>query len=117
MFPTGEKREGKIAIAAPVPDISPDIEGDTTWKCEAVLDGLRPRPLEVRGEGSMQPLLLMLRRIGFELHDFISRGGRLVMPDEGEGWHPFLMSFREHLRRYDAPYPDDPVLADLDADR
>jgi hypothetical protein len=120
VFPSGEKSEGRIALAAPVPAPSPDIEGDTTWKCEALLEGLWHRPLEVRGDGSMQPLLLMLRLLGYELHAFISRGGRLVMPDEGEGegegWHPFLMSFRQHLRRPGDPYPADPVLADLDAE-
>jgi hypothetical protein len=116
VFPSGEKREGRIAIAAPVPDPRPDIEGDTTWKCEAVLEGLWHRPLVVFGEGSLQPLLLMLRLLGSELHAFISRGGRLVMPEEDEGWHPILMSFREYLRQPGDPYPADPVLAELDAE-
>jgi hypothetical protein len=117
VLPSGEKREGRIAVAAPEP--APGVEGDTTWKCEAALDGLWHRPLVVFGEESLQPLLLVLRLLGTELHAFLSRGGgRLLMPDhEGEGLHPVLMSFRELLRSPGDPLPEDPVLAELDTRR
>ena len=67
VFPDGERRDGRIALAAPEPDPRPGVEGDTTWKCEAALDGLWHRPLVVFGDDSLQPLLLMLRLLGSDV--------------------------------------------------
>ncbi len=118
VLPSGEQRPGRIAIGAPEP--APYFEGDDTWKCEVLLDGLWHRPLEARGEGSLQPLMLVLKQAGAELHAFVSRGGRVVMPGErgpGDELHPVLISFRELLRQPADPLPADPVLAELDAER
>jgi hypothetical protein len=62
--------------------------------------------------------MLVLKQAGAELHAFISRGGRVLMPEgeDGDEIHPLLMSFRELLRRPSDPLPADPVLAELDAE-
>lgn len=117
VMPSGERRPGRIAICAPEPDPSPDIENCTTWACWWFMEGLWHRPSKALGDGSLQPLMLALQMIGYELHAFISRGGKVLTPDEEEaGSAGVLMTLRGLIRRADDPYPADPVLAELDAE-
>lgn len=117
VLPSGERRPGRIAICAPEPDPSPDVENDTTWACWLSMDGLQGRSLRIRGSGSLQPLMLALQFVGYDLHAFISRGGRVLMPDdEDSGSAGVLMTLRVLLRKPGDPYPSDPVLADLDSE-
>ncbi|HEX2691096.1 MAG TPA: hypothetical protein VHN14_30990 [Kofleriaceae bacterium] len=53
--------------------------------------------------------------IGHELHAFLSRGGKVLSPDE-PGAAGVLMILRLLIRRHDASIPADPALADLDAE-
>jgi hypothetical protein len=81
------------------------------------MEGLWHRPSKALGDGSLQPLMLALQMIGYELHAFISRGGKVLTPDEEEaGSAGVLMTLRGLIRRADDPYPADPVLAELDAE-
>ena len=117
VFPSGERRPGRIAICAPEPNPSPDVEGDTTWVCWWFMEGLWHQPRPSLGEGSLQPLMLALKMIGYELHAFLSRGGQVLMPGEEEaGASAVLMTLRPLLRRPGDPPPADPVLAALDAE-
>jgi hypothetical protein len=115
VMPSGERRPGCIAICAPEPDPSPEVENDDTWACLWFMDGIWHRPCKVRGEGSLQPLMLALEMIGYELHAFISRGGKVLSPEE-PGSAGVLMTLRGLIRRAGDPHPADPVLADLDAE-
>ena len=116
VMPSGERRPGRIAICAPEPSPSPDVEADSTWACWWFMEGIWHRPCKVLGNGSLQPLIFALRMIGYELHAFISRGGRVLSPGEEAGSAGALMSLRLLLRRPGDPPPADPVLAELDAE-
>lgn len=111
----GTKTPGRIAITPPEPDPSPDVVGDTTWACWWYMDGMWPRPCKVRGDGSLQPLMLTLQMIGYELHAFVSRGGRVLAPDE-PGAAGVLTMFRVLMRRPGEPPQADSVLDELDAE-
>src|ERR1041384_5322290 len=77
VMPSGERRPGRIAICAPEPAPPPDDEDSTTWACWWYMEGLWHRPVRLFGEGSLQPMMLALEMIGYELHAFISRGGKI----------------------------------------
>ena len=115
LMPSGERRPGRIAICAPEPDAHLDAENDTTWACWWFMEGLWHRPCKTLGSGSMQPLLLGLQMIGYELHTFISRGGKVLEPGK-DGSAAALISLRFLIRPPGAKPPADPVLAELDAE-
>src|SRR6185295_1441313 len=97
---------------------SPDGEDDNTWACWWSLDGMDgigAKPRRSLGSGSLQPMILALEMIGYELHAFISRGGKVLSPDE-PGSAGVLGMLRLLMRRPGAPPPADPVLAELDAE-
>ena len=112
VMPSGERRTGRIAICAPEPDPDRGADNDTTWACWFSLDGI-DKPRRIFGAGSFQPLMLALQMIGYQIHEFVSHGGKVLDPDEGG---PALLSLRVLLRKPDAPYPLDPDLAELDAE-
>lgn len=114
VFRSGERRPGRIAICAPEPDPSLDVENDTTWACWWFAEGL-DNPRRALGNGSLQPLMLALEMIGSEIHMFISRGGKVIAPEE-PGSAGVLMILRLLMRRLGDPPPTDPVLAEIDAE-
>jgi hypothetical protein len=117
VFPSGERRPGRIALCAPEPDPHPDVEDDSTWACWWFMEGLRHKPQAALGSESLQPLMLALQMIGYELYSFISRGGRVLTAEAGEsGSAGVLMVLRVLLRQPGDPPPADPVLAELDAE-
>jgi hypothetical protein len=117
VLPSGERRPGRIAICAPEPAPYPDVENCTTWACWLWMEGIWIQPSRTLGDGSLQPLILALKMIGYELHAFISRGGKVLTPGEEEaGSAGALVSLRLLIRRLDDPPPADPVLAELDAE-
>jgi len=114
-LPSGERASGRIAICAPEPFKSNEVDNETTWACWCVLEGLSHRPYPILGEGSMQPLLLALQTIGHELHAFISCGGRVLDPDSEDDYASTLISLRFFIQPPGAQPAPDPVLADVDA--
>jgi hypothetical protein len=117
VMPSGERRPGRIAICAPEPDPCPEVDDRTTWACWWYLEGMWHRPCRTLGDGSLQPLMLALEMIGYELHAFMSRGGKALTPGEEEaGFSGVLGSFRLLMRPPGAKPPADPVLAELDAE-
>ena len=76
-FPDGQRRKGRIAVGEPQP--APGGETD----CHYALDGLEYVVGPLKGGGPMQALCIALRFIGWKLHDFLARGGR-VLNDDGE---------------------------------
>lgn len=74
---SGERRPGRIAIGMPV------AVSDDEASCLYALDGLEYVAGPMRGAHRMQALCQALCFIGWKLHDFVSRGGR-VLNDDGE---------------------------------
>jgi len=73
VFPDGERRPGRIAVGML------EMISDQQARCTIALDGFEP-PRSIVGEGALQALLLALQLGGYRLHDFISRGGRVLSP-------------------------------------
>jgi hypothetical protein len=71
------RRSGRIAIGLPV-QINP-----TEARCSVLLDGLDVHPIGIVGMSSLQALLLSVRFLGMRLHDFLSKGGRVLDPGDG----------------------------------
>lgn len=70
----GARTSGRIAVGAPY--LAPGGE----YRCDLVLDGVEPRPHAIAGDSSLQALLLAMRFAGKRIHDFKTRGGRVVYP-------------------------------------
>jgi hypothetical protein len=66
---------GRILVGDPEEDVS-------NWVCEVGLEGLE-RTFRICGDGSLQALLLGVQFLGYQVHGFRSRGGRVLTP-EGE---------------------------------
>jgi len=77
VLPTGEQHPGRIAISLP------RNVGEFEDRCTLALDGLEPQRA-VSGDGTLQALLLAIRYAGYRLHDFTSRGGRVLESDGSE---------------------------------
>lgn len=79
VHPNGDRRPGRIAVGQP-------YQGPENASCPIALDGLELcRP--IHGDNTLQALLLGIRFLGMRLHDFRSKGGRVIMypgdePDE-----------------------------------
>jgi len=76
LFPNGERASGRIAVGLPVQI----AEGEA--HCMLALDGIQIQSYPAIGDCKMQALLLAVQQIGMRLHDFLSRGGRVLCPDE-----------------------------------
>jgi len=74
VMPGGEHRPGRIAVGMPT------MIGEHEARCTIALDGFEPAHA-VSGEGTLQALLLALTLGGMRLHDFVSRGGRVLGED------------------------------------
>ena len=89
---SGERVPGRIAVGAPVED-------DRSWACAVEVGRHGPRP--IYGTDGMQALLLAIQVIGFELHTFRERGGRIVEPGTNNDL-PLHAYFGPLLRASDA---------------
>ena len=74
---SGERRTGRIAIGMPL------VVSDGEASCLYALDGLEYVAGPVLGAHTMQALCAALRLVGWKLHDFVARGGR-VLHDTGD---------------------------------
>jgi hypothetical protein len=70
----GRRSSGRIAVGRP------EQVSAVEATCTVALDGLE-RTWPIRGTSTLQALLLATRFLGMRLHDFISKGGRVVYPD------------------------------------
>ncbi len=90
--PDGRRNAGRIAVAQPVPI----DDGDAS--CQVVLE--RDRTLTyppMFGASTLQALLLGVQLLGYELHDFLERGGRVLGAEDGEDF-PLDVLFGPLLR-------------------
>jgi len=65
-------------------------------------DGTHSRVHPIIGGGTLQALLLAVQLVGSMLHDFISRGGRILDPEDDSDV-PLAALFGPMLREIDAP--------------
>jgi hypothetical protein len=68
--PGGERRPGRIAVAAPQ-------SGDRCSMCRVVCDCYDRSRRAIFGADHMQALMLALRMIGWDLHRFLASGGQV----------------------------------------
>lgn len=71
----GRRSVGRIAVGQPEQVASGEV------RCPIALDGLE-RTGPIFGESSLQALLLGVRFLGMRLHDFLSKGGRVLDPED-----------------------------------
>jgi hypothetical protein len=74
---SGERRPGRIAIGMPI------AISEVEASCWYALDGLEYVAGPMLGSDTMQALCMALRFVGWKLHAFLARGGR-VLDDDGE---------------------------------
>ena len=70
--------------------------------CPVEIDGIHSRDLPVIGVGTLQALIMGIRLLGTLLHDFVSRGGRILDPDD-DSEVPLEFLFGPMLRVFNAP--------------
>jgi hypothetical protein len=79
MEPDGSRTAGRIAVAQPV------AVDDHEASCVIVLETASSHKYPpIVGGSTLQALLLGLRLLGYELHHFLERAGRVLDPDEDE---------------------------------
>lgn len=71
----GRRVAGRIALGAP-------IASGREVSVEVSLQGIEPRlSTKIYGETTLQALMLGIRFMGYRLHDFLQKGGRVVYGD------------------------------------
>jgi hypothetical protein len=96
VYPDGSRKTGRIAIGLPE-----RVDAGHAQCCTA-LDGLSPPPGSTFGASPLQALVLALQLTGFELHRFVSLGGRVLDPTDDSAFH--LESLFGPLLRSAPPY-------------
>lgn len=76
VHPDGRRSPGRIAVGLPV-QVDP---AEST--CPIALDGFHTIPRPIHGGSNLQALMLAVRFLGMRIHDFLSKGGRVLDPDD-----------------------------------
>lgn len=75
VHPDGRRVAGRIAIGAP-------LTSGRECSVEVSLQGVEPRlSTKIYGETTLQALMLGIRFMGYRLHDFLQKGGRIEYGD------------------------------------
>jgi len=82
VHPDGRRVPGRIAVGQPHTVGGGDPAGHDESRCAIEVTGLHSREHAIIGGGSLQALLLGVRFLGSRLHDFVSRGGRVLDPTD-----------------------------------
>ena len=82
VHPDGRRVAGHIAIGQPYTLGGSDPAGSCESHCPVEIDGIHSRVHPIIGGGTLQALLLGVQFLGMMLHDFVSRGGRVLDPDD-----------------------------------
>ena len=78
VHPSGRQCNGRIAIGLPFQ------YDEHEARCAVSLEGLEMIGIPACGSSPLQALLLGVQLLGYRLHDFLSRGGRVLAPDNTE---------------------------------
>src|SRR4029078_4198034 len=80
--PTGVANRGISRLASPTHSAAAIRLPAYESHCPVEIDGIHSRDLPVIGVGTLQALIMGIRLLGTLLHDFVSRGGRILDPDD-----------------------------------
>ena len=105
MHPDGRRVHGHIAVGQPYTLAGGDPAGSYECHCPVEIDGIHSREHPIIGGGTLQALLLGVRFLGTMLHDFTSRGGRVLDPEDDSDV-PLAALFGPMLCEIDAPKND-----------
>ena|SRR5688572_14805641 len=83
VHPDGRRVPGRIAVGQPYTVAGGDPAGWHESHCPIEIDSLHSGKHPVIGGGSLQALLLGVRFLGSTLHNFVSRGGRVLDAEDG----------------------------------
>ena len=102
VHPDGRRAPGHIAVGQPYTLGGADPAGSYESHCPVQFDGIHSRVHPIIGGGTLQALLLAVQFLGTMLHDFISRGGRVLDPEDDSDV-PLAALFGPMLRESNAP--------------
>ncbi len=77
VYPNGGRVAGRIAVGLPLRIDAVEA------RCSIWMEGVDRSPMAIVASDTLQALMLAVRFAGMRLHDFLSKGGRIVDPDEG----------------------------------
>jgi hypothetical protein len=83
VHPDGRRVPGHIAVGRPYTLGDGDPAGSFESHCPVEIDGLHSQRHPIIGAGTIQALLLGVRFLGTMLHNFTSRGGRVLHATDG----------------------------------
>jgi hypothetical protein len=81
VHPDGRRVPGRIAVGQPYTLAGADPAASYESHCPVEIDGVHSRLFPIVGEGTLGALLLGVQFLGSMLHDFVSRGGRVLYPN------------------------------------
>jgi hypothetical protein len=102
VHPDGRRVAGDIAVGQPYTLAGGDPAASYESHCPVEIDSLHSRAHPIIGGGTLQALLLGVQFLGTMLHDFVSRGGRVLYPDDGSDV-PLPALFGVMLRDFEVP--------------
>jgi len=82
VHPDGRRVPGHIAVGQPYTLGAADPAASYEAHCPVEIDGIHSHVHPIIGGGTLQALLLAVRFVGTMLHDFVSRGGRVLDPED-----------------------------------
>jgi hypothetical protein len=82
VHPDGRRVAGHIAVGQPYTLGGADPAATYESHCPIEIDSLYPAAQPIIGGGTLQALLLGVQFLGTMLHDFMSRGGRVLDPED-----------------------------------
>lgn len=82
VHPDGTRTAGRIAVGLP------EFVDDDHAGCAIALDGLHRFGGPMFGATPLQALMLGLQTVGYTIHGFLERGGRILDPDDDSDFHP-----------------------------
>lgn len=92
VHPDGRRVPGRIAVGQPY------VADGGESRCPVEIDGFDWGNVPIAGESTLQALLLGVQFLGTTLHDFISRGGRVLDPEDDDSDVPLEALFGPLLR-------------------
>ena len=102
VHPDGRRVPGHIAVGQPYTLGGADPAASFESHCPVEIDGIHSRVHPIIGGGTLHALLVAVQFLGAMLHDFISRGGRILDPEDDSDV-PLAELFGPMLRGIDAP--------------
>jgi hypothetical protein len=82
VFPDGRRVPGRIAVGQPYALANANPATSYESHCPVEIEGLHSHLHPIIGAGTLSALLLGVRFLGTMLHELISRGGRVLDPED-----------------------------------